>query len=340
MWPLFWPLVFLFVEYSASAGVSNHSCAVPVAVDASADDVSALNLVQVMASMDLPFSQPNSEQTRRLNEARPIEWLHVPKTGSTFLNALVQHPSLCPGATSSMIITPDENEALRTFKRHHYVTEVCPGSFFRGDSLGFHHGIGSKYSQLKGRMMMFARDPTGRIISAYNFHQHSWYLHKKAPGIRSYARLMKGQFLKMLVRDYDMGWPNYMISRFFKPTPTAWEVREARRRVEDGFAFIGITEEWELSMCLFHKMFGGPCVKSEFLVCHPAKSDPKELHDQKRALRDWEDPYDGPLYKYTKKLFHQKIKDFDVSAETCGRCWQQAGVSAISTGGEAFFIDH
>mmetsp|Transcript_45210 Transcript_45210/g.104807 ORF Transcript_45210/g.104807 Transcript_45210/m.104807 type:complete len:340 (+) Transcript_45210:53-1072(+) len=339
MWLRVLPLAFLFHAHTCTAGISNHSCPNPVAADDVGED-SALSFLQVMATVESPFSQPTREQAQRLHMAKPIDWLHVPKTGSTFLNALVQHPLLCPEATSSMIITPEEDQALRTFRHENSVREVCRGSFARGNGLGFHYGIGSAYSKKKGHLMMFARDPKGRIISAFNFHQHSWPLSKQAKGIKAYANLMKGQFLKMLVRDYSRQMSGFATKRFFVQEPTAWEIREARKRVKEGFAFVGITEEWELSMCLFHKKFGGPCIKSEFLVCHPAFSDPNDRQDQERALRNWKDDFDGPLYEYARKLFHEELKRFDVSAETCGKCFEQAGVSALLADDELFRREH
>merc|ERR1719401_115797 len=48
------------------------------------------------------------------------------------------------------------------------------------------------------------------------------------------------------------------------PPPTGVETANAISRMET-FPFVGITEEWDLSICLFRKMFGGQCVGSDFL---------------------------------------------------------------------------
>eukprot|EP00971_Amphidinium_carterae_P101643 2011923-Amphidinium_carterae.1 len=48
----------------------------------------------------------------------------------------------------------------------------------------------------------------------------------------------------------------------------------------------------------------------------------------------------GPLYEYARKLFHEELKRFDVSAETCGKCFEQAGVSALLADDELFRREH
>ena len=42
--------------------------------------------------------------------------------------------------------------------------------------------------------------------------------------------------------------------------------QEAAKRVHEGFAFVGIAEEWDLSVCLFHEMFGGDCHAWDFVA--------------------------------------------------------------------------
>eukprot|EP00403_Amphidinium_massartii_P026956 CAMPEP_0178404042 /NCGR_PEP_ID=MMETSP0689_2-20121128/17677_1 /TAXON_ID=160604 /ORGANISM="Amphidinium massartii, Strain CS-259" /LENGTH=256 /DNA_ID=CAMNT_0020025009 /DNA_START=492 /DNA_END=1262 /DNA_ORIENTATION=- len=197
--------------------------------------------------------------------------------------------------------------------------------------IGYHEGVGTFYPQLKGHLMMVVREPTSRLISAYNFHYHSWPYNKRhVQGIKAYARVLKGQFLKMLVRDFPL-WTTSTVQRRADliQRPSKQEVHEAHKRLREGFAFVGIAEEWALSMCLFHALFGGECVTAEFWKIHPSEETRQQRRErslQEKALSQWRDPYDGPLYKDARRHFKEELKRFGVSDNTCGRCWRRAGL--------------
>jgi len=257
-------------------------------------------------------------------------WFHVPKCGSTFLNAFTQHPGICPHATTHMVLTPDCDSCLKVFHRSYDIDSKCPNAFHFEKSVGFHQGVGTHYGLFKGHLMTIVREPTSRIISAYNFHKHSWPYNKRTvKGIKAYARVMQGQFLKMLVRNYGLGISEEERKNTIVSKVTQSEVREAHKRLNEGFAFVGVAEEWALSMCLFHAMFGSECVAAEFWKIHPAEEDKQQKRErlaQEKAMKSWRDPYDGPLYKAATKYFKADMKRFGVSDGTCGRCFRRAGL--------------
>ena len=57
------------------------------------------------------------------------------------------------------------------------------------------------------------------------------------------------------------------------------DVEEAKRRVREDLAFIGIVEHWDLSICLFHRMFGGAIDESELKNLRPGTYDDESAPD-------------------------------------------------------------
>jgi hypothetical protein len=91
---------------------------------------------------------------------------------------------------------------------------------------------------------------------------------------------------------------------------------QAKIHMDSGFAYVGLTEEWELSVCLFHRMFGGECHPGEFQNVRPGMDREQEEYDVS-VLNGWTDPFDGPLYDHARFLFWSNIATYDVSWESC-----------------------
>merc|ERR1719401_1302395 len=101
------------------------------------------------------------------------------------------------------------------------------------------------------------------------------------------------------------------------PLPTSEDVNLARRRLEQGFAFVGITEQWDLSVCLFRAMFGGECVSSDFSNTRQGNlSSSTSLYDTSE-LYGFVDVYDGPLYAKAQTMFEQDLKLYEVDEDKC-----------------------
>ena len=86
--------------------------------------------------------------------------------------------------------------------------------------------------------------------------------------------------------------------------------------VEEGFAFIGLTEEWCLSVCLFHEMFGGAVHGLEFVKARVNRDfelvnahEIRNLSDSEvEDLDTYEDVVDGTVYRRAKSIFQQRLK--------------------------------
>merc|ERR1719469_93252 len=56
------------------------------------------------------------------------------------------------------------------------------------------------------------------------------------------------------------------------------------------FKFVGLTSQWELSICLFHTMFGGTCLPVEFSNLRRGNYSAGDANPYNGRV----DPYDGP----------------------------------------------
>ena len=109
---------------------------------------------------------------------------------------------------------------------------------------------------------------------------------------------------------------------------TEADVPIALERLREGFAFVGLQEEWELSICLFHAKFGGPCRKVEFQDTRPSNlSTMTTSHYNTSILNGWVDEIDRIVYGEAQRIFYDDLLSFGVSHETCQGCWQEAGMT-------------
>lgn len=272
-----------------------------------------------------PHGALNFVQQVNLAQAMPLAWLHVPKCGSTFVNVFVRAPGVCVEGISDRIVisqstessfddaTKDENKD----SSNKLAASLCQGLYspFRG-----HAGIAAEYDDhFKGHGIIMLRQPEQRLISGYNHGQHSWPYEKPASSLREYAETVAGCVVRMLTRGDQLSKP------CGGPGPaTDDEATLAAQRLRQGFVFVGLTDQWDLSVCLFHKLFGGDCASVEFL-----NSRPGELHTEAgdyntSALDGFIDVHDRAVYDEAKEIFQAKLALYDVNSASCERCFSQA----------------
>lgn len=269
-------------------------------------------------------------QSLRLNLVSPISWVHVPKCGTSFINTLFRHRGICPNFDDHYLISraktglPDEVQAaldsnrglaavdLSAFYAEHYkdLPQWCPGLDSQVQGFG-HKGVEGNWPRLAGHSAIMVRQPQQRIISAYNHGRHLCPWCNKSTTLAEYAAVARGCTTRMLTRD---GSPCVNSS-----LPTAAESELAVQRLRSGFAFVGLTEEWNLSMCLFHARFGGECTALELLNTRPGKHRDAEHPDfyDIEELQGIEDPYDSLLYAEAKEIFWQDVNRFGLTVEKC-----------------------
>jgi len=270
----------------------------------------------------------------------PYAWLHVPKCGSSFINALVRLPGACHDVPDDIEVT-DATFGIDNLKGFFDAYPGhCPGSFVTG---GNHVGVGPEVPQYdsvwKGHGVTLLRQPEQRILSAFHDSRHSWPV--KELGLppldpARFASVIQGCAVKMLTRggvSYEVKWfrnlgiagPHWGGPCGDPKPPVREEVDLAKRRLREDFPFVGIQEKWELSMCLFHATFGGPCHSAEFTNSRHAASGQANSYNV-AVLRGFRDVHDGELYAEAEAIFDERMRRYNMSVEACQPCFREAGI--------------
>jgi len=265
----------------------------------------------------------------------PIAWFHVPKTGSSIENTFYHTPAICPGFPEHAYVSDRFRWSVSWGNR----TEVCGGGF--SSSYGSlspsgidydHSGIGGlsgqAYKLNRGHFVTMLRNPEQRLISMYKYYgptelrtellhgaPKEWPYGTESPSLREYAEINAGCTVRQLTTDdFAPCWA------MFDPASLAPKVSEAIEMLQGGFVFVGITEQWALSVCLFRAMFGGRCRRSDLLNTRPGTDSNKSSSSSNYDISElygWVDPWDGPLYAEALSIFDSARKVYNAQPELC-----------------------
>mmetsp|Transcript_10321 Transcript_10321/g.24332 ORF Transcript_10321/g.24332 Transcript_10321/m.24332 type:complete len:291 (-) Transcript_10321:104-976(-) len=252
----------------------------------------------------------------------PMYWVHFPKAGSSFVNVLVQQPGFCRLGQDMLV---DEEHLGQCFltKFMDLCWEKCDPQHLQC-SEHVHECLGTKFFEVEGRMVGMFRQPEQRLLSMYYDEQHNFFNYsfcgersQPNPPLSVYKEMAAGMATLMLTVDCDL-----VEHQFYKfPPCTRSMAEEAVRRVS-GFAFVGITEEWDLSVCLFHAMFGGACHAGEFENVRPGPEMKTKWGYDTSVLEGFRDEFDGMVYQEALKIFRQNALLHNVSLESCQPCFE------------------
>jgi len=310
-------------------------------------------LALLQSTMRIHYAQDSLNETipPELQRVLPIFWVHVPKCGSSFINTLIHLPGACPALPENLYVSQSTLGAifLRNFIRTYEPQHKCPG-LSRIDFATGHAGIGGApalpYEQSKGRYMIMLRQPEQRLISAYgDLHdvargwspQHpgavadpgsSWGgikdFNGTMPSLPDFARNNSGCTVRMLSRGG-------LVCGGHNGPPTEEEVALAKHRLGTGFSYVGLTEHWALSMCLFNAMFKLGCHRRQFADARPGRDKLQGNEGYSLArLQGVVDRWDDRLYEEGVRIFNANMERFNVSESSCQPCWRQAGLSAAA----------
>ena len=227
-------------------------------------------------------------------------------------------------------------------------------------NFGSHIGIDdTSYRRHEGRFVGMFRSPKPRVVSSYLWFRSSWP-EQWRPNASGYARRVIGTSAKMLAGQADglscgsTFAPNMPSTKAASnldniasrggsggggassrrlPQPIACDgsvvpnVRLALHRLRRGFAFVGLTEEWALSICLFHAALGGACHAVEFENARPSpepeargRSTYWSRKEKAETLADVDrvaDPYDEAVYAAAKARFWRDVSTHKLTSDKC-----------------------
>lgn len=170
----------------------------------------------------------------------PVEWLHIPKTGSSFGNALLRWACghnitnvVQPGGGFS--ISPECQSVFRLRKEARKTWPI-------GDHVPIPKNADAFYLH---HMLTFIRSPSSRAFS------HKMYSQKKEEKGLSLCKFLS----KRNLFGFQTGWILGSKGKGNLKLTLSEQVFACHRL--HFFAYVGITDFWDASMCLFHKEFGG-----------------------------------------------------------------------------------
>eukprot|EP00747_Dinoflagellata_sp_TGD_P165090 gnl/TRDRNA2_/TRDRNA2_185917_c0_seq1.p1 gnl/TRDRNA2_/TRDRNA2_185917_c0~~gnl/TRDRNA2_/TRDRNA2_185917_c0_seq1.p1 ORF type:complete len:362 (+),score=31.92 gnl/TRDRNA2_/TRDRNA2_185917_c0_seq1:77-1087(+) len=275
-----------------------------------------LKLAGVHADVHTSSSHMLSNQSSMLSNLLPVRWVHPAKTGASFGNVLFSLPGVC---NKPPFPNPKGSEYLPQVDA---VRQACPGLHLPKDCQGnmpvglcLEHGVDYDYEHLKGRLIGMFRQPEQRLISDVMMG----HTMDQVEVFAKFANQRQGCQTRMLTEAQKLGHCQQ------GPPPSQAQVAKATQRIREGFAFIGLTDQWDLSMCLFHKMFGTRCRADHFKSLGSFHGNGKHKAYDTSVLGGFQDKADAEVYAAALQHFQDNLKRYDVSEETCeASCYAEA----------------
>jgi len=257
-----------------------------------------------------------------LASTRALFWLHITKCGTSFANVILHTPSSC-----SKIPTDFEwDQESRSIEADEALRGYCPELIFSSEGhFGSHDALGSISEEARGNSVTMLRNAEQRILSSFHDNYHDWVSSTPPSTELEYAKVNAGCQVRMVVRS-DAARGDFA-GACMQDLPTEAEVALARTSLRRDFSFVGILEDYDLSVCLFRVMFGGPCLPIMFSNVHKAGAK-FVLHENTSVtvydtdvLQGFVDLADRALYDEGVRIFYEMLFQYNVSEEVCQACY-------------------
>jgi len=252
---------------------------------------------------------------------RALFWLHITKCGTSIANAILHTPSTCPGLPHDF--SWQTNSRSRASDKA--LSLYCPDLIVSAEGhFGSHDAFGSIDRKARGSAVTLIRNPEQRILSSFHDNYHDWLLTTPPKSEVDFARVNAGCQVRMMVRTEAAR--GDFAKACMQNIPTKQEVTLATTVLRRDFSFVGILEEYDLSVCLFRTMFGGPCLPVMFNNVHKAatnatnKTTSATVYDTS-VLHGFSDWADQSLYDEGIQIFYEMLVQYNVSEDVCQTCY-------------------
>jgi hypothetical protein len=170
------------------------------------------------------------------------------------------------------------------------------------------------------------REPVARAVSGYSWFGPEFKHYYPPINATDYAMRVRGTAVKMVAGQAD----GYQCNTMFMACDTTIvpDVAKAVDRLHSDFAFVGLTEHWSLSICLFHVMFGGTCRQAELENSRASDARASVSRRLTDVMRRVHDPWDTELYHQATLRFWADVKKHGVDVEKCRAVCPSKGLSS------------
>ena len=250
---------------------------------------------------DLWTNTTTTSTTTTMTATRPdfqrhIFWLHIPKTGTSFFNTI--YLNLCPRVLEKF---PQAITAEKLFD-HNLVkkappTVYCP-KLLHPDRPGFHYPFQPRTFPRNTTVFTMLRDPKIRLLSAFHFGRHG----SQNQNTTMAEYLQEPQIANCQIKMV-LGHRCYM-----KVDPSLLNVDKAIQRITSEHFFMGITDRWDESICLFHAWYGGSTQPFELRNNRPTTKKEQEVENSTQDLDQYSD-LDFKLFSRATQVFEARLKE-------------------------------
>ena len=250
-----------------------------------------------------------------------IGWLHIPKTGTSLLTALVHL------ANESL---PDHAKVMDTGKRLQeevFFNQWKPEIWFKNVTFwrdGIQHAPLNKHvmKKFQGNLFGMFRDPRIRGWSSYNFFAGERYIRDKLTPQLYASKCIKGTMARMLSGQLPQRPFGSLVCHVPAKNITADnpcpecvqqvpDMELAFKRLQQ-FNFVGLTDRWEESMCIFERTFN--LSKHNIFNFNSRQTPitknrtPREVFSMPENLKIFDDEFDRIVYKWAESRFLNDAK--------------------------------